>query len=91
MHILVDTKCIDYIKVSRSFNFCAAPCAVQPRSPHFFCCSLNGPISRIRGPPQQGSVSRLSTQLIMILRPNDEWSALIGWHCENTGTHFQRP
>lgn len=41
------------------------------------------------GLPQQGSGSRLSTQLIMILQPNDEWSTLIGWHCENTGTHFR--
>lgn len=92
-----------YIKVCFSFNFYTAPPFTLPPPPsslprththppsQFLCCRLKGPISRIRGPPQQGSVSRLSTQLIMILRPSDEWSSLIGWHCENTGTHFQRP
>lgn len=58
-------------------------------APHFFYGRMNGLIFRSRGPPQQGSGSQLSTQLIMILQPNDEWSALIGWHCENTETHFR--
>lgn len=60
-----------------------SPCPLH--SANLFYCCMNSEC----GHPQQGSGSRLSTQLIMIPQPNDEWRALIGWHCENTEAHFR--